>query len=88
MRLLQYPMKHFQPYRNPEYFGFGCKRRVDNDSVVDIIRYRRIFADRYIVLNKVLKEDHSFMESIKSHIHKGDLEAPECLLVTTPSSVK
>lgn len=34
-----------------------------------------IFADRYIVLNKASREDHSFMESIKSHIHKGDLNA-------------
>lgn len=38
-----------------------------------------IFADRYIVLNKASKEDHSFMESIKSHIHKGDLEAARVL---------
>lgn len=33
-----------------------------------------IFADRYIVLNKAGKEDQSFMNSIKSHIHKGDLD--------------
>lgn len=38
-----------------------------------------IFVDRYIALNKALKEDKNFINNIKSYIHKGDLEGAKSL---------
>ncbi len=38
-----------------------------------------IFVERYLALNKALKEDGSFMDNVKDCIHKGDLQGAKKL---------
>lgn len=45
-----------------------------------------IFVERYIVINKSLKQDPTFMSRLRDYLHEGDFESAEnlCRTSTTP----
>lgn len=46
-----------------------------------------IFVERYLALNKALKEDGNFMDNVKDCIHKGDLQGAKRLTDNNDSPI-